>query len=144
MTNVITIIVPIVLSIIFIAVSFYLYTIFCHRTSFFNLQSLGLWLRYFNNRQNCSHFRAVFSLGSTSSCHSGPVSQWSSCYGVYLQYCLHLNFLFDNIYFSFTFRSLWSRWLRIKTQTVWKSFYWSSHNQCCLVRFNFHNIYLAF
>lgn len=32
MTNVITIVVPIVLSVVFIAVSFYLYTIFCHRT----------------------------------------------------------------------------------------------------------------
>jgi len=48
MADVITIIVPIVLSVIFIAVSFYLYTIFCHRTSFSNLKSIGLWFRCLN------------------------------------------------------------------------------------------------
>ena len=142
MTNVIAIVVPIVLSVIFIAISFYLYTIFCHCT-YLSTQSIGLWSWGLSLGQNPCHHCPVTRLGPTSTCYP-----WSLCIRHYInQYDLS-NRLCGHIFLNCIcppslLGTLWGWLRRYQMQTVSQSIRLGLHYCGCLVCSHFHQLYLA-
>lgn len=143
MTNVIAIVVPIVLSLIFIAVSFYLYTVFCHRT-YLPTQSIGLWSRGLSLGQNHSHHCPVNCMGTVTFGYSWPVNNRYIVNKNHLRDCLCSHIFLNCIWASSLLRALlsWLRWY--KMQTIPQSLSLSLHYRCCMVCSHVHQLHLAF
>ena len=142
MTNVIAIVVPIVLSVIFIAVSFYLYTIFCHRT-YLSTQSIGLWSWSLSLGQNRCHHCPVTRMGSALTCHPWPLCIGHCINQFNLWNCLCGHILLNRICPP---SLLWAvlGWLRrYKMQTISQSIRLSLHYCRCLVCSHLHQLHLA-
>lgn len=63
--DIVTIVVSVIIAIIMIAVSFYLYTMYCHR-NISQYHSVGQRNRYSNWIKDCSCFLSISSMGTTT------------------------------------------------------------------------------